>query len=150
MDLTSSIEGNCKIINIPADGETINTVKLVWNEKLFSLHGMFTNFNHLKEADLSNFDSSSVSHMTDMFYNCPSVTSINFSNFNTSLVEDMRSLFYECESLTELDLSSFDTSKVKTMYFTFKGCRNLRTLNIASFNILRWKIWKQCSVNYMF
>ena len=40
LDLTSSIEGNCKIINIPADGETINTVKLVWNEKLYSLHGM--------------------------------------------------------------------------------------------------------------
>ena len=38
MDLTISIEGNCKIINIPADGETINTVKLVWNEKLYSLH----------------------------------------------------------------------------------------------------------------
>ena len=40
MDLTISIEGYCKIINISADGETINTVKLVWNEKLYSLHGM--------------------------------------------------------------------------------------------------------------
>jgi hypothetical protein len=50
-DLTSSIEGNCKIINIPDEGQTINKVKLVWNEKLNSLHGMFTNFNHLKEVN---------------------------------------------------------------------------------------------------
>ena len=132
--LTNSIGSNCKIINIPTEGETTNTVKLVWNDKLQSLNQLFTNFTHLKEADLSNFDSSSVSHMGDMFYNCPSITYINFSNFNTSLVESMRSLFYECESLTELDLSSFDTSKVTTMSFTFKGCRSLRTLNIASFD----------------
>ena len=91
--LTSSIEGNCKIISIPAHGEIINTVKLVWNDKLHSLNGMFMNFNHLKEADLSNFDSSLVSHMTAMFYNCPSVTSIDFSHFNSPLVEDMHLLF---------------------------------------------------------
>ena len=92
--LTNSIGSNCKIINIPTEGETTNTVKLVWNDKLQSLHSMFENLNHLKEADLSHFDSSQVSHMTDMFYNCTSVTSINFSNFNTSLVEDMRALFF--------------------------------------------------------
>ena len=132
-DLISPKGDNCKIINIPSGGETINTVKLKWNNKLISLQGMFIGFNHLKEADLSNFDCSSVSLMTDMFFNCSTVTSINFTNLDTSFVKDMRSVFYECESLTELNLSSFDTSKVTAMSFMFKGCRNLRSLNIESF-----------------
>ena len=78
-DLISPKEGNCKIINIPSGGDTINTVKLKWNGKLLSLEGMFISFTHLKEADLSNLQGSSVSHMTDMFYNCNAMTSINFS-----------------------------------------------------------------------
>ena len=83
-----------KSINIPTDGQTDNTIKLVWEQQLRNLNSIFSGFLHLLEADLSNLDTSLVTHMGDMFYNCPNITSINLANFNTELVESMRSMFY--------------------------------------------------------
>ena len=40
-----------------------------------------------------------------MFYNCSKLEKINLSNFDTSSVTDMKEMFYGCESLTSLDLS---------------------------------------------
>ena len=132
--LTNSIEGSCNMINIPSEGETTNNILLGWNDKLISLHGMFSQFTHLLEADFSNFDGSSVTLMSDLFVNCSSITSINLSGLNTTLVETMQNTFYHCYSLIELDLSSFDTSKVTTMSFTFTGCWYLISLNIRNFD----------------
>ena len=125
---------NCSLINIPTGGSETNTVKMTWDDKLYSLHSMFENLTNLVEVDLSKFDSSSVKHMTQMFWNCVSLTSINFANFDTSLVEDMHLLFGSCEVLPKLDLSSFDTSRVTTMYFMFASCFKLTSLNLAHFN----------------
>ena len=125
---------NCSLINIPTGGSETNTVKMTWNDKLYSLHGMFENLTNIVEVDLSKFDSSLVQHMTQMFWNCISLTSINFENFNTSLVEDMHLLFGSCENMTEFDLSSFDTSRVRTMYFMFASCAKVTSLNLAHFN----------------
>ena len=88
-------EFNCSFIDIPDTAPPISTIQLIWNEKIYSLHGMFENLSNLVEVDLSKFDSSLVRHMTQMFWNCISLTSINFQNFNTSLVEDMHLLFQE-------------------------------------------------------
>ena len=127
-------ENNCRIIYIPLESYETNTIKLIWDNKLITLHSLFENLTNLVEADLSNLDSSSVAHMTQIFLNCVSLTSINLANLNTSLVEDMHMSFCQCNSLAELDLSSFDTSKVKTMYYMFQGCKNLKTLNLANFD----------------
>ena len=47
-----------------------------------------------------------------MLYGCSSLTSLNLSNFYTSQVTSMNNMFYDCSSLTSLDLSSFNTTKV--------------------------------------
>ena len=47
-----------------------------------------------------------------MFGYCKSITEINLSNFDTSKVTYMNNMFFKCTSLTSLDLSNFDTSKV--------------------------------------
>ena len=127
-------QNNCSLINIPEGGSERKTVKLMWDNNLGSLHGMFERMTNLLEVDFSNFDSSSAVHMTQMFLNCTKLTSINFANFRTSLVEDMHLTFGDCQSLEELDLSSFDTSKVTTMYFMFAGCNKLKSLNLENFN----------------
>ena len=44
---------------------------------------------NITEIDFSNFDTSEVNGMTEMFSGCTSLTSINFENFNTSKVNDM-------------------------------------------------------------
>ena len=39
-----------------------------------------------------------------------SLKEINFTNFQTSSVTDMEEMFYGCTGFESLDLSSFDTS----------------------------------------
>ena len=41
-----------------------------------------------------------------MFYYCKNFTNINISNFNTSNVINMENMFCGCENLINLDLSS--------------------------------------------
>ena len=100
---------DCRIINIPANDQSINKVKLVWDSKLNSTSEMLKDLTSLIEVDLSGFDSSDVTNMDYMFMRSNKITSINFGNFNTAKVVSMLCTFYSCESLVELDLSSFDT-----------------------------------------
>ena len=47
---------------------------------------MFQNCYELKFINVSSFDTSKITRMSDMFKECKSLTSLNLSNFNTSLV----------------------------------------------------------------
>lgn len=78
-----------------------------------------------KYIDLSDFNTSSVESMYNMFYRCKSLEKIDLSNFATSNVRDMSGIFRGCISLKELDLSSFDTSKVESMQSMFNSCEAL-------------------------
>ena len=54
-------------------------------------------------------------------------------NFNTSSVTNMSDMFSGFKG-TELDLSMFDTSSVTNMYHMFNNCENIETLNLCSFD----------------
>ena len=121
---------------------------------------MFRNLTNIIKADLSKFDSSSITNMRYMFYGCRSLISINLNNintnnvdtmngmfdlctslpslnlsfFNTSSVKDISGMFYNCSSLITLDLKNFDTSKVTKMTYVFYGCTSLLSLNIENFD----------------
>ena len=89
---------------------------------------------NILEIDLSNFDTSEVTGMRNMFYGMSNLTTLNVSNFDTSKVTDMSLMFYGIPNLTSLDLSNFDTSKTTKMSFMFYGMRKLTALNLSSFN----------------
>lgn len=95
--------------------------------------GMFKNCK-LTELDLSNFDTSNVTNMSEMFSNCTNLTSLDLSNFDTSNVTDMKYMFDSCSSLTSLDISSFDTSKIEDMSYMFIACSKLTSLNLSNFD----------------
>ena len=50
---------------------------------------MFDGCSDISEIDLSNFDSSEITDMNNMFYKCSSLTSINLTGFITSQVTAM-------------------------------------------------------------
>ena len=54
-----------------------------------------------------------------MFYCCSSLTSLNISNFDTSQVNYMRDMFSGCSQLSSLNLSNFNTSRVTNMEYIF-------------------------------
>ena len=89
---------------------------------------------NILEIDLSNFDTSEVTDMHNMFYGTSNLTTLNVSNFDTSKVTDMGLMFYGMSNLTTLDLSNFDTSKVTNMGNMFSSMTNLTSLNLSSFN----------------
>ena len=89
---------------------------------------------HLTKIDLSGWDTSNVTSMTEMFKNCSSLTSLDVSGFNTSKVTGMISMFQDCSSLTSLDLSNWNTSKVTSNYCMFYNCESLTTLDLRNFD----------------
>ncbi len=97
--------------------------------------GSSTRFSSILEnLNLSSFNTTNVTNMSNMFYSCSSLTSLDLSNFNTSKVTNMNNLFAGCSSLITLNLSSFNTSNVTNMNNLFAGCSSLITLNLSSFN----------------
>ena len=94
----------------------------------------FRNCTALTSLDLSSFDTSAVTSMSDMFNGCSSLTSLDVSNFDTSAVTNMGSMFSGCSSLTSLDLSSFDTSAITSISEMFRGCNSLTSLDVSNFD----------------
>ena len=96
---------------------------------------LFRNCSSLTSLNLSNFNTSSVTDMSQMFLGCSSLTSLNLSNFNTWNVTDMRYMFGGCNHLTSIDLYNFNTANVNDMRYMFQGCNRLTSLNLYNFDM---------------
>ena len=99
-----------------------------------NMSNMFYGMSNLTTLNLSNFDTSKVTDMSLMFHGMRNLTSLNLSNFDTSKVTDMHNMFYGMSNVTALDLSNFDTSKVTNMGFMFYGIPNLNSLDLSNFD----------------
>lgn len=106
---------------------------------------MFCDLENLAFFDLSNFDTSNVTNMSYMLAGMNSLTFLDLSNFNTSKVTDMSGMFDALSGLTSLDLSNFDTSKVTNMYAMFANMSSLISLNLSNFDTS-----KVTNMRYMF
>ena len=97
--------------------------------------GLFAELYSLEDIDISNFDTSNVTNMSELFnYDSNLTTITGLNNFDTSKVTDMSRMFSGCSSLESVDLSSFNTSKVTDMSGMFIGCSSLESVNLSSFN----------------
>lgn len=84
--------------------------------------------------DTSNWDTSSVINMESMFAGATKVASLEVSNWDTSQVIYMGHMFSNTSSLTSLDVSSWDTSQVIDMSSMFSGASNLTSLDTSNWN----------------
>ena len=86
--------------------------------------------------DISNYDSSAVTDMGDMFASCNNLRTIEgIADLATNNVTNMHGMFYCCYGLTSLDLSNWVTSNVAGMGSMFNMCYNLHTLDISNFDM---------------
>ena len=88
----------------------------------------------IEKLDLSSFNTSNVTNMSNMFKGCHALTSLDLSSFNTSQVTNMNSMFSGSKTLTDLDLSGFNTSQVTNMNSMFSGSKTLTDLDLSGFN----------------
>ena len=115
-----------------------DTSKVVFKDfdtsSVTNMSRMFYSCSNLTTLDLSSFDTSSVTNMSYMFSYCSKLTTLDLPSFDTSSVTNMSYMFYSCTNLTTLDLSSFGTSSVTNMSYMFDNCSNLTTLDLSSFD----------------
>ena len=72
---------------------------------------MFQECNELEYLDLSNFDTSNVIDMGNMFFGCHKLKEIKgINNFNTNKVTNMNGMFQDCNELEYLILYKFNNS----------------------------------------
>ena len=68
---TVNIKGtDCNKVDIPDNGNEINTLKLKWTNANYSLAHIFENITNIVEVDLSTYDTTGVTDMNKMFWNC--------------------------------------------------------------------------------
>ena len=103
--------------------------------KVEDMFQMFCGCIILSSLDLSNFDTSNVKDMFQMFSGSNNLKSLNLSNFKTDKVTGMAQMFYNCQSLEFLDISNFNTAQITDMTEMFKSCKNLKSLSVASFDV---------------
>jgi len=101
-----------------------------------SVTSLFLAFNNsgLKQINVSNWDTSNVTNMSNTFSNCELLTSIDVSKWNTSKVTNMEGMFVGCNLLASVDVSKWNTSKVTDMASMFFGCGSLRSIDVSKWN----------------
>ncbi len=95
--------------------------------KVTTMYAMFSKSN-ISALNLSNWDTSSVTDMSYMFYGDSSLQNIEgIDNFQTGKVTTMYAMFSK-SNISTLNLSNWDTSSVTDMSFMFNKCANLTTI----------------------
>lgn len=101
-----------------------------------SVTSLFLAFNNsgLKQINVSNWDTSNVTNMSNTFSHCELLTSIDVSKWNTSKVTNMEGMFVDCNLLASVDVSKWNTTKVTDMASMFSGCGTLRSIDVSKWN----------------
>ena len=136
------LNGGLKV-NSPFKGVKQNLKVIYKCNKRVSMKGMFNEYKGSK-LDLSNFDTSKVTDINEMFKKCWKLKKLDLSNFDTSKIKYMYEMFYDCYNLEELDISNFNTSKVINMRAMFCDCRNLKKLDLSKFDTS--KVTNMCGI----
>jgi surface protein len=99
-----------------------------------SVTGMVNMFAYcfkLTQLDVSNWDVSSVTNMSFMFSDCTQLTTIGgVSNWDTKNVTNMNNMFTNCKSLTKLDLSNWTFKQATDISDMFKDCTALKKVKV--------------------
>lgn len=104
------------------------------------MSNMFGNAYKLTTIDVSSFDTSNVTNLSQMFSMPPSSGVTNslqtikgLENFDTSNVLSMNKMFNNDLKVSALDVSNFDTSKVTSMSSMFNGV-GVTELDVSNFD----------------
>lgn len=97
-----------------------------------------TYFGRLKELDLSNWDTSKVTDMGDMFEALAALPDDQLTNLNwdTSKVENMWAMFYGMTLQKELSfVNNWNTANVRNMSYMFAEDPNLTRLDLSKWDV---------------
>ncbi len=84
--------------------------------------------------NVSDWDVSNVTNMSEMFNNCCSFD-CDLSNWDVSKVEDMEYMFVNCKNFTGKGLENWDVSNVKYMGTMFADCKKFTGNTIENWDV---------------
>ena len=121
---------------------TINIEKSIESLKSFFDVVYDPNVVNIKSIDFSNFDSSNLKDMSNLFKGCTSLESVNFGDFNDLGVTDMSNMFSGCTTIKSIDLSKFtfqnigknEISKSDFIKGMIANCTSLLSIDLSKFN----------------
>ena len=113
-------------------------LELHFTHAIGSLENFFSNdldttSSNIKSVDFSNFDSSEVMSLSNLFKGCSSLEKINFTNFKTSKVANMVNMFEGCEKIQILNISGFNMESVTNLENMFQGLTKLGYIILKDF-----------------
>lgn len=111
-----------------ADGQVCKTIN---EEKIISANGMFQ-YSDVEEIDITQFDTSTILFMKEMFRGTSATSIKGLENMNTSNVLDMTAMFADTNFET-LNLLKLNTSKVSNMIFMFSN-NSTPELDLSNFD----------------
>ncbi len=134
--------------------EEVNGAENFKTSNATTLKSLFYRCYKLKTIDLSSWDTSNVTDMSQLFDMTtstgstivPALETVNLSGWDTSKVTTMSYMFNNCKSLIEADLSSFDTNNVTNMEHMFYLCISMEQIYIGD----KWTVANVTSDNAMF
>ena len=143
----NTINNSSSISSITIDGKRVKispalqfdddgkkTVVIKFKEKVKSMARFFYYIRCLRTVDFSNFDTSEIKDMSEMFRESVSLTSITWgSKFDTRNVETMFSMFQHSGSIETLNLSSFKSSALKNATNMFSNCYKIKKIDLRNF-----------------
>ena len=106
-----------------------------WNtSSVTNLSNVFDSCKNVAYINLSSLDTSNATTMYEMFQNCTSLVTLDLSAFNTSKVKEFRYMFWECNKLTSLDISGWNITNAENTNCMFCGCKSLKTIRMIGCN----------------
>lgn len=107
--------------------------------KVTNMGSVFQNCTHLKNLNVSGWDTGACTDMSFMFGSDSAciLENIDVSRWNTSKVTTMKSMFQRQSALTFLDFSNWNTFSVTNMSAIFNNCNSLKKIILGekfSFN----------------
>ena len=112
-----------------------------------SMAAMFYHCISLKSVDVSDWDVENVQNFFAMFKECFALQSIKgLDNWNTTTATDMSSMFYNCNALTNVDVSKWDVKNVADFSSMFRECSALQSIK----GLDNWNTTAATNMSYMF
>lgn len=128
-DMSYLFRGLKNITAHPIVGENFKTGEVT------DMYGMYRDYsNNLVSIDLSEYDTSKVQNISELFMENPQLVSLNLAGIVTNEVTNFAHMFDGCMGLRVIpETSTFNTEKATNMSYMFASM-NLDSLDITSFN----------------
>lgn len=125
--------------------DNIEKIKIIIDENIKSIKGLFKNCSCLKEINFIKFNRKDFTDMSNIFNGCESLVKLNISKVKTDNVIYMTYMFKNCFYLKDINISNFHIQNVINMSNMFDNCHSLINLDISCFNFS-----KKINMVYMF